>query len=197
MSGTNDKCPAVQAGQGHSPPYIEGGVSRMSQVGIPPRSKTSSRPWSRDEDRRELDTLMSSPKTISGQSQNYFGTMGGEVVPKSRIPIDTGLWDYPVPSVSAPIRILLSEAVTTHLETHGGECFLVIAKDKSDQHTGRLVINLLPCSTRAARDAEAVATGKAKAAFPKPPKSPPAAPLTAAQIRSAKGAKGAKGIKMR
>ena len=28
MSGTNDKCPAPETGQGHSPPYIKGGVSR-------------------------------------------------------------------------------------------------------------------------------------------------------------------------
>jgi hypothetical protein len=28
MNGTNDKCPAPETGQGHSPPYIKGGVSR-------------------------------------------------------------------------------------------------------------------------------------------------------------------------
>ena len=102
---------------------------------------------------------MSSPKTISGQSQNYFGTMGGEVVPKSRIPIDTGLWDYPVPSVSAPIRILLSEAVTRHLEAIGEECFMIVSKDKSDQHSGRTVLHLVPTTYKLANAAIRVATG--------------------------------------
>jgi len=31
MSGTNEVSPATAAGQGHSPPYIKGGVSRLSR----------------------------------------------------------------------------------------------------------------------------------------------------------------------
>jgi hypothetical protein len=34
MSGTNDNRPATESGQGQSPPYIKGGVSRQSHVEI-------------------------------------------------------------------------------------------------------------------------------------------------------------------
>lgn len=86
--------------------------------------------------------------------------------------------------MSKPIRILLSEAATRHLEA-AGQCFHIIAKDMSDQHTGRMVLHLVPCSMRVARDAEAVLMGKARAVFPKVSKPSPTAPLTPAEIRMA------------
>lgn len=52
---------------------------------------------------------MNSPKTISGQSQNYFGTIGAEIVPLFRISIDTEYRDYSSPSVSAPMLPMIEK----------------------------------------------------------------------------------------
>jgi hypothetical protein len=59
----------------------------------------------------------------------------------------------------APVRILLSEAASRHLSDTGHPCFAVVSFDRSDQHSGRWVIHLLPCSIAQANDAVHVAQG--------------------------------------
>jgi hypothetical protein len=121
MGGTNDKCPASQAGQGHNPPCERGVLSRVSRVGIS--------------------------------------------------------------EAESNVRILLSERVTRHLENHGGECFLIVAKDKSDEHSGRMVLHLVPTTHKLANAAVRVARGLSKESRPKrapaPVKTPPAASQSA------------------
>ena len=102
---------------------------------------------------------MSSPQTISGQSLNDFGTKGGEVVPKSRIPIDTGLWDNPVPTESGHVRILLSKAASDALLA-AGSCFIVAARATSPDDGSRVAVHCIPCSFERANDAVRVSMGE-------------------------------------
>jgi hypothetical protein len=62
-----------------------------------------------------------------------------------------------------PIRILLSAAASTHLEASGETCFMIVSKDMSDEHSGRYVIHLAPCSLISARLAEGVVLGSHRA----------------------------------
>jgi hypothetical protein len=62
-----------------------------------------------------------------------------------------------------PIRILLSEAASKHLEGTGETCFRIIAADMSNEHPGRFVIHLAPCSLGVARQAEGVLLGTHRA----------------------------------
>jgi hypothetical protein len=59
----------------------------------------------------------------------------------------------------APVRILLSEAASRHLSDTGHPCFAVVSFDRSDEHSGRWVIHLLPCSIAEANSAVRVARG--------------------------------------
>ena len=60
-------------------------------------------------------------------------------------------------------RILLSEGASRHLDAAGHQAFAVIARDMSDDRTGRWVLHLIPCSLAQAQAACDVATGKSKA----------------------------------
>lgn len=87
--------------------------------------------------------------------------------------------------MKSPLRILLSDAVTRHLEAMGKECFLVIAKDKSDQHSGRMVIHLIPTTYNLANAGLRVAQGTSTEKRPRPAPEPSPAALTPAEIRMA------------
>jgi hypothetical protein len=58
-----------------------------------------------------------------------------------------------------PVRILLSESASKHLDQTGENAFAVIAFDRSDQHSARWVMHLVPCSFAEADDAVHVAQG--------------------------------------
>lgn len=62
-------------------------------------------------------------------------------------------------TTSKPIRVLLGEAASHHLDATSEDAFVVIAKDKSDDRSGRWVIHLLPCSIAQADAAVRVARG--------------------------------------
>ena len=93
--------------------------------------------------------------------------------------------EHGIPETNSPVRILLSEAATQHLEAMGKDCFLVIAKDKSDQHSVRMVIHLVPCSYKLANAALRVAQGLSTEKRPRPSPAPSPAALTPAEIRMA------------
>jgi hypothetical protein len=113
---------------------------------------------------------MNSPKTISGQSQNDFGTTGAEVVPLSRISIDTGLRDNPDPIESEPIRILLSEATSRHLTETEESVFVVAAKAPHPDDPKRWILYLVPTSIPLADAAARVARGLSRESKPRTPK---------------------------
>lgn len=124
---------------------------------------------------------------------------GGDGVSKRHTPIaiaQRGLSAPTVPgaamSFSPPIevipghtRILLSEAASRHLEAAGPECFVIVATDKSDQHSGRWVIHLMPCSYTLANSAVRVAQGLSTEKRPKPTPATPKPALTPKQLREA------------
>ncbi len=66
-----------------------------------------------------------------------------------------------------PVRILLSERASQHLEAIGQDCFIVTAKDKSDERSGRWIIHLMPCSYTQANSACRVARGESKESRPR------------------------------
>jgi hypothetical protein len=99
---------------------------------------------------------MSSPKTISGQSQNHSGTKGGEVVPLSRISIDTGLRDCSQPSVSKPSRIVLGQTASQALTESGESCFIVAGKQSHPDDPTRWILHLIPCDIATANDANRI-----------------------------------------
>ena len=53
------------------------------------------------------------------RSRNDSGTRGLGVVPKSRISLDTGLRDCPVPATPSALRIILSESDSDTLASAG------------------------------------------------------------------------------
>jgi hypothetical protein len=72
--------------------------------------------------------------------------------------------------MKSPIRILLSEAASRHLDAAGPQAFTIVHRDMSDGSTGRWVITLAPVEWRTAQDAASVLCGSATAKRIKTPK---------------------------
>jgi len=99
---------------------------------------------------------MSSPTNISGQSQNESGTPRGEVVPLSRISIDTGYRDTPQPEA---IRVVL-DCETSEVLRDVGDTFAVIGRASYPDNPKRMVLHAIPCDIETANRAVSVAKGE-------------------------------------
>jgi hypothetical protein len=62
-----------------------------------------------------------------------------------------------------PIRILLGQAASDHLNAAGESCFAVVGRASYPDDPARWVLHIIPASMATANDAVAVAQGRAAA----------------------------------
>jgi hypothetical protein len=105
---------------------------------------------------------MSSPENITGLVPKLTGLQGSEVVPKSRISLDTGLWDQPEPTEPGRVRLLLGQRASEALTTTGEAAFLIVGKASHPDDPRRWVIHLVPVDIQLACQACEVASGARK-----------------------------------
>lgn len=140
---------------------------------------------------------MNSPKTISGQSHNDFGTGGGQGVPLSRISIDTGFRDSPRPSESGPVlpshpldaqevlRICLSDAASKALEALGPHVLVIATPADAtapESMRGRYVLHAMPTTPERANAAYRAAQGLPPAKAPRGRAKSPSRPTTTPSV---------------